>query len=420
MLHPELSLNNVVRQRFLREGYVANSVDHPGAVRVLDDDVTDDGAAFLVMELLEGESFEDRRDRHGGKLPAGEVLALIDQALDVLVKAHDKGIVHRDIKPDNLFLTLSGNVKVLDFGIAHLREHSAGGNTSVGTFMGTPSYMPPEQARARWDEVDARSDLWALGAVMFVLLSGRGVREADTVPEQLAKAVRDPAPLLGSMEPDLPDRVTEIVDRALSYEKSQRFQDARSMQLTIREAMKVVGRPKTISVAVRQPSSRRLVHHDDETMLASSNNPSTGGVARPHSTLASGGSAAPRRSRALWLVLGGIIAGLIAVTAFLQGRDDVTEPASSLAAEQLPTADSPAPPVPEVAPVLEQPSSASAQSATRAPAPSASASAIGAAAQRAPAPRTAKTPPAKAAPNTTPAAPKNPPPRGADPFDKRF
>src|SRR5262245_58532705 len=144
MLHPEQSLNNVVRQRFLREGYAANSVDHQGAVRVLDDDVTPDGAAFLVMELLEGESLEDRRDRHGGRLPAGEVLALIDQTLDVLIAAHDKGIVHRDIKPDNLFLTLRGELKVLDFGIAQLREHGATGRTSVGTFMGTPSYMPPE------------------------------------------------------------------------------------------------------------------------------------------------------------------------------------------------------------------------------------------------------------------------------------
>src|SRR5690349_5883660 len=141
MLHPELSLDNGVRTRFLREGYVANTVDHPGAVRVFDDDLTADGAAFLVMELLVGETLDSRAERKGGKLPAGEVLAITDELLDVLAAAHDKGIVHRDIKPDNLFVTREGRLKVLDFGIARVRELSQESHaTAAGTFLGTPAF----------------------------------------------------------------------------------------------------------------------------------------------------------------------------------------------------------------------------------------------------------------------------------------
>ena len=100
ILHPELSTHHQVRTRFLREGYVANAVGHEGAVRITDDDVTEDGSAFLVMELLDGETLEDRRVRSGGRLDEDEVLSLADQLLDVLVAAHAKGVIHRDLKPD--------------------------------------------------------------------------------------------------------------------------------------------------------------------------------------------------------------------------------------------------------------------------------------------------------------------------------
>ena len=279
--------------------------------------------------------------------------------------------------------------------------------------------------------MDARTDLWAVGAVMFVLLSGRMVREAETVPEQLAFAVRDPAPLLSSVAPGVPDRVAEIVDRALSYDKNQRFQDARSMQLAVREALKMVGRPETISVAVRATSSQRLAVHDADTMLASSDKPlpptqqtlSTGGVAAPPSTLASGNSTRPRRSRAPWLLLAGLVAGFAVVTTFLKGRGDVREPASSLELEQVPPGDS-RPPAPEVVPLVEMPSASPTSDAGSA-APAASASALSSASKSAtPAPvrraRAGESKPAATTPSAQPAAPKNPPPRAGNPFDKRF
>src|SRR5580704_7491550 len=122
MLHLQVSLDAEARRRFLREGYLANAVGHPGAVSVLDDDVAEDGSAYLVMELLEGESLETRAERRGGRLPPAEVLVYADRLLDVLAAAHHKGIVHRDIKPDNVFVTQDGTLKLLDFGIARLRD----------------------------------------------------------------------------------------------------------------------------------------------------------------------------------------------------------------------------------------------------------------------------------------------------------
>src|SRR5262249_574389 len=151
----------------LREGYVANAVGHPGAVGVLDDDVAEDGSVFLVMELLEGHTVDARaKSRPGSKLTPGEVLAIADQLLATLTAAHAKGVVHRDLKPETIFLTQDGQVKVLDFGLARLQEWSKSSKqrmTATGAAMGTPAFMPPEQALGNWDTVDARTDLWAVG-----------------------------------------------------------------------------------------------------------------------------------------------------------------------------------------------------------------------------------------------------------------
>jgi serine/threonine-protein kinase len=241
MLHPELSHNPEARERFLREGYAANAVGHRGVVTVDDDDVTDDGSAFVVMELLEGKPVDAWLQKKG-RLEPSEALFVADQVLDVLAAAHEKGIVHRDLKPENLFLTSDRIIKVLDFGIARIRELGGGpsGGTRMGTLMGSPGYMAPEQARGRWELVDAQTDLWAVGATMFTLLTGRQVHEAETVNEQLALAVTARAPAIASIVPDLPEIVTTIVDRALAYEKSARWPDARSMQRAVREACLVL------------------------------------------------------------------------------------------------------------------------------------------------------------------------------------
>ncbi len=235
MLHPELSLDPVVRDRFLREGYASNSVGHSGAVRVDDDDVAEDGCAYIVMELLDGETVEQRWQRKNHRLPPEEVLSLMDQLLDTLNHAHEKGIVHRDIKPENLFLTRDGAVKVLDFGIARLHELTGQvTSTQTGNTMGTPAFMAPEQARARWEDVDARTDLWAVGATMFTLLTGQFVHEGETVNETLAMAVTQPARSLATLRPDLHPALVALVDRALAYDKAERWPDAATMQEALR------------------------------------------------------------------------------------------------------------------------------------------------------------------------------------------
>jgi serine/threonine-protein kinase len=237
VLHPEASLDSECRSRFLREGRVANAVGHEGAVKVLDDDVTDDGSVFLILELLEGENLEERCMRLGGRLPEAEVLWIADQLLDVLAAAHARGIVHRDIKPDNVFLTTSGSLKVLDFGIARLREWSTARRaTHNGGTMGTPAFMAPEQARGLWDEVDAQSDLFAVGATMFALLSGRAVHDGRTQNEEMLSAMTIPVRPLSSIMPDVAGTVAQAVDVAVAFEKVKRWQDARSMQEAVRSA----------------------------------------------------------------------------------------------------------------------------------------------------------------------------------------
>src|SRR5512140_697173 len=122
VLHREMSLDGAIRKRFLREGYASNAINHPGVVRVHDDDVTEDGAVFFTMDLLEGESLEGRAKRLKYTFNATEILTTMHAVLDILAAAHEKGIVHRDIKPANIFLASDGTVKLLDFGVAQIRN----------------------------------------------------------------------------------------------------------------------------------------------------------------------------------------------------------------------------------------------------------------------------------------------------------
>jgi serine/threonine protein kinase len=231
ILHPELATSPEICRRFLREAYAANAVEHPGVVSVLDDDTTSEGIAFLVMDLLEGETLDQRRKAMGGRLDPADVLALLDQILDVLAAAHEKGIVHRDLKPENLFLTKEGRVRILDFGIARFRESSAESSmTELGTTMGSPAFMPPEQARGRWDLVDPRTDIWALGATLFTLLSGKFVHGGGTRNEALIASATKPAPSISTLVPSVPAAVAALVDRALAFDREARWQSARSMQ----------------------------------------------------------------------------------------------------------------------------------------------------------------------------------------------
>ncbi|MCW5834294.1 MAG: protein kinase [Labilithrix sp.] len=234
ILHPEFSRDSDTRSRFLQEGYAANQVNHPGVVRILDDDVTEEGLAYLVMELLEGELLEQRRIRKGGKLPLAEVYDVAEQLLDVLAAAHAKGIVHRDVKPDNIFLTQQGRLKVLDFGFAQMKTGFRTEQTATGFLLGTPGFMAPEQAIGNRPLIDEQTDIWAVGATLFILLTGEPVHDGESAAEMLVAAANFPARSISTLEPGLPKKLRDVVDRALSFQKADRWPDARSMQTALR------------------------------------------------------------------------------------------------------------------------------------------------------------------------------------------
>jgi serine/threonine protein kinase len=231
MLHPELSLNEDMRTRFLREGYAANSVKHPGSVCVVDDDVAEDGAAFLVMELLDGMPCDSLATACGGCLSLDAACAIALETLEVLVAAHSNGIIHRDIKPANLFLMRDGGLKVLDFGIARVRDSMASGvhSTGTGMLLGTPAFMAPEQAVGKAGDLDARADLWAVGATVFGLASGQMVHDAETAAALFVKLATEQARSLSVALPGAPGAVAAVVDRALSLDKTQRWPTAMDM-----------------------------------------------------------------------------------------------------------------------------------------------------------------------------------------------
>jgi serine/threonine-protein kinase len=355
MLHQELSIHPQVRSRFMREGYVANSVGHEGAVHIIDDDTAEDGSLFLVTELLDGETLEDRRLRFGGQLSEDEVLWLSDQLLDVLIAAHGRGIVHRDIKPENVFLTRAGTVKVLDFGIARLREvSSASSATRSGASMGTPAYMSPEQARGLWEEVDARSDIWAVGATMFHLLTGKPVHDGRTANEVLLEAMTKPAQPIAEVATSVAPAVSHLVDKALAFERENRWQDAGRMQEVLRRAYvdrngaQITTAPK-LTVPPNVPN--RTLPTAEDAQLASL--PTTGQpVADARAATTAGHRRRLRPATLAVIVFGGAAIGVtiaaVAIAVVSRGGAPHAVSAAAVATSAPPVASAPSVP-PEVA-----------------------------------------------------------------------
>jgi eukaryotic-like serine/threonine-protein kinase len=246
ILHPEVAASDQLRARFEQEAHAVNAFQHPGVVQIRDVDTTEDGAPFLVMELLEGESLGDRIGR-SPPLDERAILELMAQTLDVLAAAHARGIIHRDIKPDNLFLSKDGpehgpgaNLKVLDFGIARIRSSDRRAlTTKAGVTLGTMQYMAPEQARG--ELIDGRADVFAVGATFFKVLAGQSVHNPQTEVELLMKATGQQAPRLLSVKPDVAPNLALVIDRALAFDKAHRYPDAATMLGDVRAVLE--GRP---------------------------------------------------------------------------------------------------------------------------------------------------------------------------------
>lgn len=256
ILHPDVAALGEARARFLQEAEIAKSLAHPGIVKI--HTVGADGDdVFIVMDLLVGETVDGRAERAGGRLPIDEVLWIADETLGVLAVAHAQGIVHRDLKPENLFLTKRNELKVLDFGIARAAEMSGARSaamTRTGIAMGTPAFMAPEQALGRWADVDGRTDLWALGATMFTLLTGELVHEGETANEMIVSAATSPARSLARLLPDAPVGLVQLVDQALSYDKQGRFESAIEMRRHLRGTRRAASVPSEPPRAAAVPS----------------------------------------------------------------------------------------------------------------------------------------------------------------------
>jgi serine/threonine protein kinase len=253
-------------RRFRHEAVVARRLQHPNAVRVDDLDMTEDGRPFIVMEYVEGENLREVI-RHQGPLSLRRSVVIARQVAAALAAAHELGIIHRDIKPDNILLAGAGELetaKVLDFGIAKMRESTLGDSgavaTRTGMVVGTPQYISPEQAMGRRSsELDGRADLYSLGVVLYEMVTGRLPFESDTAMGIILHHLQTPPPEPRDVRPDLgiPDPLSAVLMRALQKEPDKRFASATAMAAALQDvlALPLPERPGTAD-ATRAASDR--------------------------------------------------------------------------------------------------------------------------------------------------------------------
>ncbi|MSP63718.1 MAG: serine/threonine protein kinase [Myxococcales bacterium] len=218
--------------RFRREAEIASQIGHPNIIEVHDFNTLATGTPYLVLEFLDGEDLAARIER--GPIPLAEALSLVRQIGSALAAAHRADVVHRDLKPANIFLcpsdvggVLADRVKVLDFGISKIRN-SQTVQTQDSILLGTPQYMSPEQASGKNQELDQRTDVFALGSIVHEMLSGKPTFHGENLVAVIFKVVYEAAPSLAALVPSLPKEVVAAVERALAKDPAARFQDVAS------------------------------------------------------------------------------------------------------------------------------------------------------------------------------------------------
>jgi len=269
-LHPQLASNTEVVARFQREAQAAGGLENENIAAVVDAGTADDGAPYLVMEYLDGEDLAHLLVR-GGALPLSRAVFIMIQACRGLAAAHSRGIVHRDLKPENLYICRRNDgsdlVKVLDFGIAKLHTGRASTSlTQTGTTMGTPYYMSLEQARGA-KEVDHRTDIYALGVILYEMLSGAKPHPGESYNAILYHVLtQEPAPL-DSMRPDLPPSLSAIVQKTMAREPGDRYASVAELMealiplsgRTLTPLRSQAGLPVVLGATMKSPVSLRAM-----------------------------------------------------------------------------------------------------------------------------------------------------------------
>jgi serine/threonine-protein kinase len=243
ILHPSLASDQTALERFRREARAAAQIRHANAVAVTDFGVTrDTRIAYLVMEFLEGEDLRERINRRR-QLGIEEVLSVVEQTCEAVHMAHTKGIIHRDLKPDNIWLLKepdgSDRVKVLDFGIAKLKTYGAGNLTEKGLIIGTPNYMSPEQCRG--EELDARSDIYSLGVIIYEMLTGDCPFYADTPVAVVLKHANEMPRPPRELRADIPPEIEAVIMRALAKRREDRQGSALQLANELEHAVTAAG-----------------------------------------------------------------------------------------------------------------------------------------------------------------------------------
>jgi serine/threonine-protein kinase len=225
--------------RFRREAEITSGLQHPNIVQVIDFDQTPAGQPYLVMEYLVGHNLGDHLKRHG-KLPIAEVMTLLEPIVSALAAVHGRGMVHRDLKPQNVFLqTAEGSavtVKLLDFGLSKVRAASMVVSADA-MLLGTPMYMAPEQAKGKLDEVGPAADQFALGALVYEMLTGKAPFAGETVESIIYQVVHDEPPRLEKVAPELPPGVGVAVHRALAKRVEDRYPSVSDLLADLRRAV---------------------------------------------------------------------------------------------------------------------------------------------------------------------------------------
>ena len=244
--------------RFIEQTRAVNALRHPHIVDIIDVGRMDDGLPYLLMEYLEGETLRERL-RRKLRLPLADVLSIIAPLASALTAAHDKKIVHADLKPENVFLALDGDaprIKLLDFGVAGLRGDQSGSAKTGGALLGTPVYMSPEQCRGHGAELDARTDVYALGTMVYEMLCGRPPFQSEAQGEVFVmQLMLQPAPPR-SLLPELPAAVEAVILRALSKSPAERYLDTNELIWALETAAVAPPEAATPAPGTPTPSPR--------------------------------------------------------------------------------------------------------------------------------------------------------------------